>query len=765
MHTQVTNNCAHTVKTTAYYLFANIKNNIKRGKIMNRTIQHPGKPSKLAWPIAAIVALTPGLLSTSVFAQSGSLEEIVVTAQRREQAIQDVPISITAFNAEDLQSRNIENVENLTILLLSVMIRGGGTNGPTGSNFTMRGVPGVARYLDGVAQTSDTGALANVVELDRIEVLKGPQGTLFGKNAMGGALSYVSRPPAEEYGARVNLTVGNFGQRQITANVDAPLSNNFLTKISYFTSQKEGYVQSGVSGIRHGDEDDTVLRLDTLWHASPDVDVRFDVTSTQRSPRYMQADVLYDVVETQAMVVNYNNNGLPFTDASDAFGKSEQYRNSSLYTGPGWILDSNSVNLTINWNINDYLSLRSITGGRSLDSQSLSDLDASRYQFFEIFNHTDVSEKSQEFQLLADGDRLDWVLGFYANSVKSTNRRFDFQFVEFAPRDTNWITENNQKDTSLFFEGTYDVTNELIVTFGGRYSEEDTSGGQWNAVEPIPTWPDLSHTFTKGTPTNISADTTFYKFTPRLSVQYNWTDEIMTYATYAEGFNGGGVNTTPNPDGSFAAFTGETLKQFELGFRSTWFNNSLRFNAAYFDGTWEDMRVGEALVPGRIVSTNAGEAEISGFEIDVVWAVTNDFQLNLSGGILDTQYTELGTTTTIALNSSFAFAPENQYSAGAQYDFNASDGDVISIRADYGWTDEFVTIQDIRLQKLQESYGLLSGRITYTPVNADWNLALWGRNLTNEWFQLGGFGAFLGGVDQGVVARPREYGLTVSMEF
>tara|TARA_R110000824_G_scaffold288508_2_gene476488 strand:+ start:58754 stop:60952 length:2199 start_codon:yes stop_codon:yes gene_type:complete len=732
---------------------------------MKKCNQHPGKRSKLAWPIAAIVALTPGLLSSSVFAQAGALEEIVVTAQRREQAIQDVPISITAFSAEDLVSRNIENVENLNILLPNVMIRGGGTTGPTQGNFTMRGVPGVARYLDGVAQTSTNGSLANVVELQRIEVLKGPQGTLFGKNAMGGAISYVSRAPAEEFGARIIGTMGNFNQKQLTANVDIPLSDDFLTKVTYFTSQKDGYVASGITGVDHGDENDTVLRFDSLWHASQDVDVRFDITSNQRNPRYMQADVLYDVVETQGMVVNYNNNGFPFTDATDAFGKIEQYQNSSLYSGPGWIFDATSANVTIDWNINDYLALRSITGARKIDSQTLSDLDASRYQFFEIFTHTQSKEKSQEFQLLGDGDKFDWVLGFYANSVDSTSRRFDFQFVEFAPRNTNWITENEQADTSLFFEGTYDITNDLSVTVGGRYSEEDTSGGQWDADSPIPTWPDLSHTFVKGPATNISADTTFYKFTPRLSAQYSWTDDIMTYATYAEGFNGGGVNVTPNPDGSFGAYTGETLKQFELGFRSTWFNNSLRLNAAYFDGTWEDMLVGEALVPGRIVQTNAGEAEISGFELDVVWAVTDDFQLNISGGLLDTAYTELGTTTTIALNSSFAFAPEKQYSAGAQYDINSSNGDVVSIRADYGWTDEFVTIQDIRLQKLQESYGLLSGRITYTPLNADWNLAIWGRNLTNEWYQLGGFGAFLGGVDQGVVSRPREYGLTLSMEF
>ncbi len=203
---------------------------------MQETKRHPGKISKLAWPIAAIVSLTPGLLSTPVLAQG--IEEIVVTAQRREQALQDVPITISAFSAEDLQNRNIENVENLDLLIPNLMVRGGGSTGPTSGNFTMRGIPGVARYLDGVAQTGLQGSLANVVELERIEVLKGPQGTLFGKNAMGGAISYVSRAPSDEMGARIRLNVGNFNQRQITANVDVPITPNFLTKLTYFNSSK-----------------------------------------------------------------------------------------------------------------------------------------------------------------------------------------------------------------------------------------------------------------------------------------------------------------------------------------------------------------------------------------------------------------------------------------------------------------------------------------------------------------------------------------------
>ncbi|MBN4053796.1 TonB-dependent receptor [Haliea sp. AH-315-K21] len=693
-------------------------------------------------------------------------KEIIVTARKREENIQDVPISITAFSADDLTARGVDNVEQLDLLLPNVMIRGGGTTGPVGGNFTMRGVAGVARYLDGVAQTGINGSLANIIELERIEVIKGPQGTLFGKNAMGGVISFVSRAPADVMGARINATIGNFNQRQLTANVDIPVTPNFLTKLTYFTSQKDGYVQSGISTVQHGDEDDTVVRFDVLWHANADVDVRFDITSTQKSPDHPNADVLYDVNDTQDRVLNYNNNGLVFTDASDAFGGRQEYRNTSTFAGPGWRYDATSYNVTINWDISDTLSLRSISGIRDYASDALADLDASHYQFFEIFSANRVDEASQEIQLLSDGDRLDWVLGFYANEVENTSRRFDWQFVEdpvLGPRTTNWITEGNTEDISVFFEARYDITEQLDITIGGRYTEEDFTGGQWDAVEPIPTWPDTSYSFVKGTANSISK-ANFYSFTPRLSVSYDWTDDIMSYTTYSEGFNAGGVNTTA-VGGVFVPFTGETLKQFEIGVRSMLLNNSLRLNAAYFDGTWEDIRVGEALVPGRIVQINASEAEISGFEVDLLWAITDNFQLNFAVGYLDTQYTGLGTATTISLNSKLAFAPDSQYTIGGQYDWRQTNGSTVSYRFDYGWTGDYVTVQDIRLQKTQPQYGLLSGRMTYRPVNAEWTVAFWGRNLTDEWYQQGGFGAFLGGVDQGVVARPRELGATVSMEF
>lgn len=180
-----------------------------------------------------------------VLAQGATaIEEVIVTARRREENLQEVPVAITAISSEDLELRSIENIEDLQVMLPNVDIRGQGRQGGAGGNFTVRGVGGVARYLDGVALTGNQGSLANVVELERIEVLRGPQGTYFGKNAIGGAIQYITKSPAEEFGARVKLTGGSFDRQDIVMNVDIPLSDTVKTKFTAASLYRGGHVRN-----------------------------------------------------------------------------------------------------------------------------------------------------------------------------------------------------------------------------------------------------------------------------------------------------------------------------------------------------------------------------------------------------------------------------------------------------------------------------------------------------------------------------------------
>ena len=207
-------------------------------------------------------------------------------------------------------------------------------------------------------------------------------------------------------------------------------------------------------------------------------------------------------------------------------------------------------------------------------------------------------------------------------------------------------------------------------------------------------------------------DEDFNAFTPRVALQYQYSDTVMAYISYAEGFNGGGVNSRFDPtlpNNGIIAYDSELLKNIELGLRSDLLDNRLRLNATYFTGVWEDIQIGEALTPGQTTTTNGGEAEIEGLEIEGMWRATDEFSVNFTVGWLDTAYTELGASQNIVLDSPFPFAPEHSYSIGLQYDNDLSSGGSVTTRLDYGWIDDFQTHRDPRFQKsvgANDAYGL-----------------------------------------------------------
>jgi iron complex outermembrane receptor protein len=692
------------------------------------------------------------------------LEEVVVMARRREENLQEVPIAITAMSGADLEDRSITNIQNMNTLLPNVSIAGNGPSGSSGGIFVMRGIPGVSRYVDGIVQQTHHGSLTNVVELERVEVLRGPQGTLFGKNAIGGAIQYITKKPAEEFGARVSATVGNFDRRDVIANVDVPLSDTFFTKVTAASLNRDGYVSSDFVDIKYGNQNNDILRGQLAWRPSEAFEATFTIDRSQIEENQSPA-VLYDVIDTQANVRQYNAASLIFNDEIHAYGGREQYRNRSTYTGVGNEWASTSYALDVSWNINDTLTFRSLTGGRGYDYGNYQDLDASEYAFFEQWWWIEGEEMSQEFQLLGSSDRFSWTTGLYYAREKSDQLWLRWQYEEVAARPRSDVTETETADYAVFAEMTYRATDSLSITAGLRYTEEEFENAVFNSTEPRPQWQRISKNIAHGTPLGPRNEAKFDALTPRVSVQYNWTDTIMTYLTYSEGFNGGGVNGGAPINGEFLPYDGETLRQYELGFRSDLFGNSLRLNANAFKGYWDDIQIGEVLVPGQQTTRNGGAAEVQGVELDLLWRATDSLTINMAGGWLDTKYTKLGNTTTIRLNSEFAYAPETSFSAGASYQWDLTGGSNLRLRADYGWIGDHFTTDDIRLQTKQDAYGLLSGRVTFTPASGNWDIALVGTNLTDQWYQAGGFSATLGGVDNGVVARPREIAVAVSARF
>jgi iron complex outermembrane recepter protein len=739
--------------------------------------------------VGAAVAATISY-QAPVIAQS-LLEEVIVTARRREENLQQVPVAITAFTAADIEARNIENTEDLNVLLPNVDIRGGGVSNGT-SSFAVRGIPGIARYMDGVVMGTTIAGLESIVELERIEVLRGPQGTYFGKNAIGGAIQYVTQKPRDEFGARIRLTVGEYNRTDIIANIDIPLGDTVRTKVTAAQLKRDGYVNSTVVSESFGAQNDQIVRAMLQWDPSDTFSGLFTLSSS-RTDTNMQAAVLFDAVDNAGFGRNlpgtYTLAGFPFTDELYAYGLKKEWKSAASYQGPGSVIDIDSLTMDLSWDISDSITLRSITNKREVSRGSMADSDATFYHAFDWWYYDELEEETQEFQLLGSGDRFEWVVGLYYNqSDLSETTRF-WQAVELEglcggnpvplpPAICPNLSFNSQRtiseDNAIFAEVSFDLTDQLSLTLGARVSNEDFKGESYTPLEPMgdPQTPNFNIDnrvirTVNGVP--VIFDASFDATTPRIALQYQFTDSIMGYVSYSEGFNAGGVNprfepTLPN--NGILPYDGEVLGNFEIGVRSDLLDGRLRLNATYFDGTWEDIQVAEVLVISTTTTTNAGEAEISGLEIEGEFRATDNFTVNFAFGTLDTAYTDVGQATTISVNSRFPFAPDSSYSIGLQWDNRLRNGGSVTTRLDYGWMDDFETFRDDRFVSFggaNDAYGLASGRVTYTPAEGNWDLSFFGTNLTDEFYRMGGFNAILAGVDQGYVGRPREVGMTLSL--
>lgn len=722
-----------------------------------------------------------------------ALEEVVVTARRREENLQDIPISVVALGAEELEARGIETIEDLNAMVPNVALFGGGATGEADSDFVMRGIPGIATYIDGVWQSTGSGLLSlNVVEVERIEVLRGPQGTLFGKNTTGGAIQYVTRLPEDDFGARVKVTTGSYDRRDVTAAIDVPLTDKLLTKVTAAELTRDGFVESRATGRKFGDLNDQIFRGDVLWRPSDDVQLRFiaEFTDVNRAGSARVVDFLDGHPRQQA----FNDAGFRFDNLSHAAGwpggEVGGFQTRSVSEIQGYQYDSERYTLDVEWDISDTLTLKSITGTRDYEDRIYTDWDAAEITMIEDDRRRIAEQFTQEFQLQgAPTDRIDWVAGLYYWREEAAGRTFRWTFTEFrtgeldpslvepgfsfTPGNSDQYTGDETTGTALFGEVDFALTDRLELTAGIRFNEEEAEDFDITPTGAVlPEFPDTNAVGDVFAGTKQVVGTAeFDATTPRVSLSYRWNDRVMGYVSYAEGFGAGGINV--NPVLGVVPFKAEELENFEIGLRSDWLDGRVRFNVTLFDGTWVGIQVSEAPPdpnnPGlslpNPITTNAGEAEVDGIEIETIFAPNDNWRFDVNLGHLNTQYTDIGTTTQIVLDSPFKLAPESSYSVGAEYRTELGNGGTILGRLDYGWMDEYFLSEALRQQRLQESFGLLNARLQYEPPEANWRLSVFGTNLGDERYLNSGFlsGGF--GIQAATVARPREVGATLQFFF
>jgi iron complex outermembrane recepter protein len=736
----------------------------------------------LASAIAFALASAP-----AAFGQDGGLEEITITAQKREENLQNVPIAVSAFTGEQLQARGITNLGDLGSLAPNVQISTA-TGNTTGMQISIRGGvqinpalywdPTVGVYVDGVYVAKNLGSVFDVMDLERIEVLRGPQGTLYGRNTLAGAVNFVTRAPSGEFGGTASVNAGNYDYRQARASLDLPAVGILKTSIGARYEERGGYPKttagSSVRELNTRDQKGVRFAADLDFTDTFQASYRFDWTDVDQTPLHgylVRADLpfLADFVTRER---------------PDRVGVDAPTFELSRTAGHA---------LTLTWDATDAVQLRSITGFRNLNWSDQLDLDGTPVPVAQSARYSTFENLSQELQVVGATERANYVGGiYYYEDDGFTNNPQTFFFGTFNfDSSYGYATEAYAAYAQVDFL----LTDAWTITGGLRYTRERKSIDRALAVNFAPGTP-----FIPLIPQGTRASQTFSDTTPLLTIAYRINENLNAYVKYAEGFKSGGFNGefgdvgfTPEVIGNNiletqTPFRPETQQSVELGVKSTLANGRLQLNAAVFQNNTDDLQLSifQATGAASSVIRNAGEATTRGFELEAQWRPVDALRLQASYGYLDAKYDEfIDAGVNVANNRAFVHAPENTFNFVVDGRIAQTPWGRLGILADYAYQDEMylypfqlsgagqpghnpgaAVAGDTKLRPI----GLLNGRLSLSQIpagNGTAEIALWGRNLTDEKRIANAidFGPGFGSLTPSYYVDPRMYGIEATVRW
>lgn len=726
------------------------------------------KRNALSTSIMSAVAIVGGLSSSQLYAatetktQATTLEEVIVTSRRMAESLQQTPLSVTAIDGEKLNEMGVQSFDTLDAFTPNLVTAGTAGNGGNVANFSIRGIGGdpggfitkeggVGVYIDDIYFARPNGGLLDLIDVESIEVLRGPQGTLFGRNTSGGAIRFVTtKPEVGELSGKIKGALGEFNRQDITAVANIPLTDNLATRISLASKQRDGHVVRTIDGLDTGNQDLSAAKMQLRWQPG-----KWDMNFTLDTLSDYNNGPAIDISEVDPNAIVPTILGEPgFADIVT----------ESPYTVLGGDRDSTSYEAwgftsSIAYDISDTMGFKSLTGYRTAEQDTSEDWDKSPYDIWKIVGEVDIEYFTQEFQLNGSSfdRRLDWVAGVFFMEEQP------YQFRNRYNPTTGGLPQPEMRDQkvssyAVFGQGTYSITDKLSTTLGLRWSRDEKDFvGQ------------------RGDETGANSDS-WDSVSPRVGLEYQWTDAVMTYVSAAHGFKSGGFNDRPRPgysNSGIIPYDPENLWTYEAGMRTDLFDSKARLNATFFYTDYQDMQIeaiilDEEAMAAVAITQNAGAATLQGMELDMQWLVMEGWQLNAAFGWTDAAYDDVGTAVNLTLDSEFGLVPEFSYTVGSSYSYYTDDGTELAFNVNYGWKDEQRSSDSTTNSVHMDAYGLLNARLAYLDAGGQWSLALVGTNLTDEEYLTGGFGnaadGFMGYV-QNYIGRPREVGVELTVNF
>lgn len=664
-------------------------------------------------------------------------DQIVVTAEKRESDIQDTPLSVSALSGEVMANIGIRTIEDFQFFvpgitvtndsMAIVNIRGIGT-----SAFGVATDPSVTVYVDGIYQPRPTTGYQDMFDIERVELLRGPQGVLFGRNSTGGTLNIVSKAPSDEFEGVLGVTFGNFDKRTFSGTVSGPLSDKVRGRLTLLRNKRDGIYTDVVTGDEYQDQDTIAGRASLAYDVTDNFELvlRGDF-NIERETGFPAIRAMYaqDIVDAGATI--------PTGDREVAFD-----------TMPVSNTDVWGLSATGTWT-GESLGLKSYTAYRESDVTQTIDADGTDLFIFDIGFRENSKSFSQELQLYnVDPGRLEWIAGvFFLNEDGVGGIDLLFQNPQII------IPESNVTNAyAAFGQGTLHVTDRLRATAGIRYSYEKKKYNFSTFVNDMEV--------DSGSPT---AD--FDAWTPRFSLDFDVSDNVLAYASATRGFKSGGFQL-----GDAGAFDPEFLWSYEAGVKSTLFNQRLRANLGVFYYDYTNLQVVE-FVGGVATTSNAGQATVKGVEAEFVARVADNLDLNATVAYLDAKYDIFFEGGEDFSGNRLANAPDWSYSLGAQYSVDLGNVGEILLRGDFAWRDTVDFKRNNLPQFRSDTYSLLNARVSYISPNELWELSVYGTNLTDNRYATyitvgrNAAGAADLSVPVTVLGEPRQYGVQLRRNF
>lgn len=749
----------------------------------NNAQQHVQQTAVIA---TALVFLSNTLPMAIAADNRGGMDEVIVTAQKREQNLQEVPVAVTAFSGVQLEDAGVETISDLERLSPNTTLRSSRATNTTltayirgiGQNDPLWGFePGVGLYIDDVYIARPQGALLDTYDVERIEVLRGPQGTLYGKNTIGGAIKYVTRRLSGNTEGNVKVGVGNYNQRDVSVSAQTPLIKDSLNIGATVASfERDGFGTNRFNGDDNYNKDVSAARVTAEWTPAEKWFVRLSGDWTEdKSNARAGTRLVPSLITGEPPQRPYDSNaGLAYDQRVITSGGA----------------------LTISWDISDAFSLKSITAYRQGSSDGPIDFDATPRNTFDAPARYSDHQTTQEFQLNYQDERLKVVGGLYYFKGYAAGA---FDVVagaalglppvipgnEVAP--TFVATTAGSVDTTskaVYVHSSYDLTSQLTLNLGARYNEDEKDADVFKASYLTNGRSNMfggTNLATVAIQSDFSDGDTWRELSPKAGIDWKINEDLMLYYSYSEGYKSGGVNmradARASPAGLSHVFDPETAETHEVGIKSELLERRLRLNLAYFQTKYDNVQVttnrlvGVNFVP-LVITDNS--QDIRGIELETTAQLSERLTMVFNYGWIDAEWTKF--TDFTAGGAPFdasdivvvSNTPKNNALLGFNYDheFGSYGHVVFGVNASYTGKIATEILADSPINA--EDYTLFGANVSWYSADKHWNVALHGRNLTDERYLIAGynFPNFLGENSiTGFYGDPRTYTLNVAYLF